>query len=95
MINTFEAKLHNDRKGIMRQYRYLTPDECKTFGTYSPRHCQMIDKYGDIREVKITSVKTWKTRPDIEVRWKYGLYEYGAELITPNRPNQFFVKEVE
>lgn len=27
--------------------------------------------------VKVTSVKTWKTRPEIRVRFKYGMYETG------------------
>lgn len=29
--------------------------------------------------VKVTSVKTWKTRPDaVLVKWKFGLYDYGS-----------------
>lgn len=45
-------------------------------------HCQAIDIYGKLRNVKITSIKTWKTRSDIEIHWKYGLYEYGYSLLT-------------
>jgi hypothetical protein len=53
------------------------------------------DDNGRIAEVKITSVKTWKTRPDVGVGWKYGLYEYGRETFTPTRENVFFVSEVD
>jgi hypothetical protein len=93
MENTFYAKLHADKSKnpVMKVYRYLTLDECKRLSN----HCQVIDKYGNIREVKITSVKTWKTRPDVLVGWKYGLYEYGSELLKRDSDNRFFVVEVE
>ena len=42
-------------------------------------HVKAVDLSGIAwRNVKITSIKTWKRRPtDCEVHWKYGLYEYG------------------
>jgi len=33
---------------------------------------------GRARELKITSLKTWVRKPDIEVRYQYGLYEFGS-----------------
>ncbi len=48
---------------------------------------------GTARKAKVTSVKTWKTRPDeVLVNTKRGLYEYGAvdekeiHLITNVKP---------
>jgi hypothetical protein len=39
---------------------------------------------GTACSVKVTSVKTWKTRPgEFEIGWKYGLREYGK--ITPQQ----------
>lgn len=46
-------------------------------------HCKAVDRCGELRDVKITSIKTWKRRPDIEIHWKYGLYEFGVSLLTP------------
>ncbi len=41
-----------------------------------------LDRSGNLRHIKITSIKTWKTRPNVVVHWKYGLYEYGYTDIT-------------
>lgn len=43
-----------------------------------------LDVHGCWRNIKVTSIKTWKRRPEIEVHWKYGLYEYGVTTITAN-----------
>ena len=49
-----------------------------------PANAQLmaIDRNGALRNVKLTSAKTWKRRSDIEIHWKYGLYEYGYTTIT-------------
>ena len=67
--------MRSDRRKNPEQveYEYLTFDECKAL----TNHCHILDREGKIAQVKITSVKTWKTRPDeIEVHCKFGLYEY-------------------
>jgi hypothetical protein len=34
---------------------------------------------GTATRVRITSVKTWKTRPtEFQIGWKYGMYDYGT-----------------
>lgn len=43
-----------------------------------------LDRSGNARRIKITSIKTWKTRPDVEIHWKYGLYEFGITTLTPS-----------
>jgi hypothetical protein len=48
-----------------------------------------ISNNGMLRRAKVTSVKRWKTKPDIEVHAKYGMYEFG--ILTIDR----IIKEVE
>lgn len=47
-------------------------------------HVCAIDNSGFLRNCKITSIKTWKRKPDMEIHWKYGLYEFGYSLLTPD-----------
>lgn len=43
---------------------------------------------GTACSVKVTSVKTWKTRPgEFEIGWKYGLKQYGT--ITPRNADEW------
>ena len=88
----FQAKFRSDKRKVptLHNWEYLTADECKKLSGY----CCIVDWKGDVARVKITKVKTWKTRSDIEVHWKFGLYEYGITLITDSRPNTEFVKEI-
>ena len=80
-----EAKMRSDRKvkPTMYEYRLLTNTECKEL----TNHCHILDRYGNIAQVKITSVKTWKRRSDVEIHCKYGMYEYFTITITDDRPN--------
>lgn len=40
-------------------------------------HVLFITRYGTLANAKVTSIKTWKTRPgDCSIGLKYGLYEY-------------------
>lgn len=72
-------------------YEFLTFEECKNLGS----HSYVLDTNGKIAEVKITSVKTWKTRPnELLIGWKFGLYEYGKQEVTAERSNDFFVRIV-
>lgn len=89
-MNTFKAASRYDKKSTEKEYRLLTLEECKKLSG----HCDVIDRNGKIAHVKITSLKTWKTRQDVKVGWKFGLYEYGQELITNDSDNRFFVIEV-
>lgn len=90
-MTTFHASRRSDKSRVpeTRQYQFLTIEECKSLRG----HCDVVDKNGKIANVKITSVKTWKTRRDVLVGWKFGLYEYGSELITTDE-NRFFVKKI-
>jgi len=41
-------------------------------------HLTKTNADGTPMRARITSIKTWKTRPDqIEIRYKRGIYEYG------------------
>ena len=74
------------------EYEVLTFAECKSLHG----HACILDRQGKIANVKITSVKTWKTRPDeIEVHCKFGLYEYFVVTVTAERPNTELVRIVE
>lgn len=90
---TFEAAQRGDKhkNPTMRLYRFLRLSECKTL----PSHCEVLDRAGRIARVAITSVKTWKTRPEVEVHCKYGMYEFFSERVTSDESQRFFVKEVE
>lgn len=91
-MNTFSAVSRYDRRSTAQEgtYRFLTLEECKSLSG----RVLALGADGRVAQVHITSVKTWKTRPDVRIGWKFGLYEYGAELITPDAPNDFFVVEV-
>ena len=55
--------------------RDLTRDEALALSG----HAEIISTTGTLRDVKVNGkVRTWKTRPDIEVPIKYGLYEYAT-----------------
>lgn len=57
----------------MLTVRYMTPSELKALSG----HARIIANDGTVRNVKVTSVKVWKTRPnDVEIGVKYGMYEY-------------------
>jgi hypothetical protein len=49
----------------------LTIEEVKTTS-----HAWILDRNGCAAKVKLTSVKTWKRRSDVEVHCRYGLYEF-------------------
>lgn len=92
-MDTFKAALRSDRHAIPEEktYRFLTLAECKSLHG----HCLVIDRNGKIVNVAITSVKTWKTRSDVQVGWKFGLYEYGKDTFASDDDVRFFVTEIE
>jgi hypothetical protein len=90
---TFEAKLRSDKRKSpeMKQYRRLTFQECKNLSG----HSLYLDRFGQIATVKITTIKTWKTRPEIEIHCKFGMYEYFQDTIRPDDLDRInFVVEV-
>ena len=74
----------------LKNYEALNYDECKAL----TGHCLILDRNNKIANVKITSVKTWKTRNDVEIRCQFGLYEYFTIKITRENHNTELVKEV-
>jgi hypothetical protein len=58
----------------IRTYVRLTLDEMKQLSNGA--RVDFICKQGYIKQVTVTSIKTWKTRKDIHIGLKYGLYEY-------------------
>lgn len=88
----FTAFLRSDKKvkPTGRLYRFLTYKECRAL----PSHAEILDRSGRVATVKITSIKTWKTRPDLEIHCKFGLYEFFEVTVTPERVNCEFVKEI-
>jgi hypothetical protein len=86
------APASEDRKLQPREWTGLTYEECKALSGhvryFSTHTCR-------VHTVKITSVKTWKRDPAIQVHWKYGLYDYGYEMVYPDKPQEIFVKEAE
>lgn len=66
------------RGGEEKTFRYMTIDDARRIPQNSTQYIE--DQHGKRRRVKITSVKTWKTRPDVRVRWKYGMWEFGETM---------------
>lgn len=73
----------------------MTAEEAKNL--HSGSHAKILDMNGNVADVKINGTpKTWKTRPhDVDVPWKYGLYEYGKESFRSDRTETYLVVEVE
>jgi len=72
-VDRITAARRNDK--TPRTWEQLTLDEAKAIviGSRIP----FLTRQGNVAEVKVTSIKKWKTRPgDIHIGLKYGLYEY-------------------
>ena len=74
----------NKKRSIL--VRNLSYEEMKALSSNS--QIMFISNNGEARRAKVTSVKRWKTRPDVEVHIKYGMYEFGVI------PNERLIKEV-
>jgi hypothetical protein len=72
------AILHSDlKKKNPKQHNYaaLTLEDYKALSTGD--HVYFVTRHGTLAQAKVTSVKTWKTRPgDVDVNLKYGLRVY-------------------
>ena len=70
-------------KAILRSDKRAKP-EYKTFrqlkaGEVGYLHYYYMDTAGKMANVKVTSLKTWKRKPDVEIHCKFGLYEFFTE----------------
>lgn len=81
------------KQSDVKVFRFMTYLDAKNLRTGS--HIFVIDRNDQFRSVKITSIKTWKTRPfDIDVHYKYGLYVYGSvEYREFDRPEFLLMEE--
>jgi hypothetical protein len=81
---TAQLPLHNGaKKDKLVDYVPLNQDDLKSLGS----HVYFISRFNDIRRAKVTTVKTWKRRADIEIHLKYGLYEYA---VTTFKDGEFY-----
>lgn len=82
ICDTVKASLRSDKhkNPVMREYRHMTYGEVKTA---LPSHILILDLNNRVVTVKVTSVKTWKTRPTIRIGCKWGMYEYFTMDIEP------------
>jgi len=91
-MQTIKTSLRSDKRKNpeVKEYRYLSNEECRNLRG----HAQILDRNGKVANVKITSVKTWKTRSDIEVKCQFGLYEYFTVRLSDQTQNSELVTEV-
>lgn len=73
-VSRYDRKKHPEKK----EYRLMTVEEAKAL-RYGMR-IHALGQDGRVAEVKVNgNPKTWKTRPgDVDVPWKFGMYEYGT-----------------
>lgn len=70
----------NKRKAALQQTGAVTPETVKVY--------QYIYFKDTGQRAKVTSIKTWKTRPDdFEIGWKHGLRTYGK--VTPSNASSW------
>ena len=81
-MNTVTAKsgYANRQKDPERTYPIMTSEQARKL--YSGAHVSFLDRNDTVRTAKVTSVKTWKTRPDVEIHIKYGMYENAITTFT-------------
>jgi len=89
-----KARDHYDRskKAIDKDWIVLTLEEVKSLSG----HTRFITRLGTVANAKVTSIKTWKTRPgNVDVHLKVGLYEYFIATYRDGRPvDEQLVREV-
>ena len=103
MAETYEIRLINyegkgkNRKEIVtiQKYARLSLDDMKQISQGD--RIDFLSRQGAIKQVTVTSIKTWKTRPnDIRLGLKYGLYEYSyATIENGYYSGEILVKSVE
>lgn len=76
-METIQAREHSDKRksAPVKTWRVLELADLKALR--AGQRVNFLTRQGDVAQVKVTSVKTWKTRPgDIRLGLKYGMYEY-------------------
>lgn len=89
------ASLRSDRRKYpeTRLYRYLSYQELKDKQNYyRSNHILLLDQNGKVARVKVTSIKTWKRKPDLEIHCQFGLYEFFVETVTPDSAPVFLTE---
>jgi len=73
---TITAALRSDKRKTPTMHTYET---VKAGDVVNGRTYWSLGDNGRAANVKVTSVKTWKTRPDIEIHLQFGMYEHWVE----------------
>ena len=94
---SIQAYDHYDRKKSrpLLTWEFLTFEEVKALHAGDRPHFQT--SLGDIAQVKVTSIKTWKTRPgNIHLGVKYGQFDFSYVEFTDGQfsGGETLVKEV-
>lgn len=74
---TFRASMGGDRhvRPTLYTWRYMTLTEVLALDTRSSPY--FVDRRGQVRQLRVTSVKRWKSDPlRIRIGCKYGMYEF-------------------
>lgn len=81
-----------NKQVTVENYIRLTLEDMKqlSVGTRVP----FLTRQGEVKEVKVTSVKNWKTRKDVRLGLKYGLYEYSYALAQVIEDQEVYSGEV-
>lgn len=90
-VSRYDRTKHPEKK----PYRLMTVEEAKQLRSGSTVLARGND--GRIANVKVNGKpKTWKTRPgDVDVPWKFGMYEYGTARFRNGESDGFLVVDAE
>ena len=96
-METITTRYRGDAKKVpVRTFKILGFEDCKNLVVGSKVH--FLTQQGDVAQVKITSMKTWKTRPtDLTIGVKYGLRAYSHVYFVQGQSSggEVLVKELE
>lgn len=70
-----------NRKSVRKFWRRLTYQECQEL---TPRFIVHFLSSDYVYRMRVTSIKKWKRTNKIEVRWQYGLYRFGKQVVYPD-----------
>lgn len=80
MITT-KYRSDKQKTPVMHNFDLLSWDEIKAIKTGDT--ILILDRHECAAPVKVTSVKTWKRRPDVDIHCKFGLYEFFVISVYP------------
>jgi hypothetical protein len=79
------SQYDKSKKAVVLEWVQLTLEEAKQLPAGG--HVQFITRFGTAMNAKVTSVKTWKTRPgDVDTNLKVGMYEYFTASYRDGKP---------